>query len=223
VTATRIKVGGGQPYEVVVGTGVLDELPSLVGPAARNVAVLHASGQDAVAAAAAAALDAAGYVTRRRSVPDGEAAKEISVAAGLWSWLADREFARNDVIVAVGGGAVTDLAGFVAATWLRGIRLVLVPTTLLGMADAAVGGKTAINIPAGKNLVGAFHPPAGVLADLATLATLSPAEYASGLAEVIKAGSSPTPSSWTSSRPTRQAPRGPAARTSASWSSGPSR
>jgi 3-dehydroquinate synthase len=193
MTATRIAVGGapgdsGQPYEVVVGTGVLGELPSLVGRGARAVAVLHAAGQDAVAAAAATALAEAGYVTHQRAVPDGEAAKEISVAAGLWSWLADREIARNDVIVAVGGGAVTDLAGFVAATWLRGIRLVLVPTTLLGMADAAVGGKTAVNIPAGKNLVGAFHPPAGVLADLATLATLPPAEYASGLAEVIKAG-----------------------------------
>jgi 3-dehydroquinate synthase len=193
VTATRIKVGpapgdAGQPYEVVVGTGILAELPSLVGPAARAVAVLHAAGQDAVATAAAQVLAQAGYVACQRAVPDGEAAKEIGVAAGLWSWLADHEFARNDVVVAVGGGAVTDLAGFVAATWLRGIRLVLLPTTLLGMADAAVGGKTAINIPAGKNLVGAFHPPAGVLADLATLATLPPAEYASGLAEVIKAG-----------------------------------
>jgi 3-dehydroquinate synthase len=90
--------------------------------------------------------------------------------------------------VGVGGGAVTDLAGFVAATWLRGVRLVLVPTTLLAVVDAAIGGKTAVNITAGKNLVGAFHPPAGVLADLATLGTLPPAEYVSGLAEVIKAG-----------------------------------
>jgi 3-dehydroquinate synthase len=121
-------------------------------------------------------------------VPDGEAAKDIEVAAGLWSRLAAREIGRRDVIVGVGGGAVTDLAGFAAATWLRGVRVVLVPTTLLGMADAAIGGKTAVNIPEGKNLVGAFHPPAGVLADLAALATLPPAEYASGLAEVIKAG-----------------------------------
>jgi len=188
VTATRIKVGGDYPHEVVVGTGVLGELPSLVGPQARAVAVIHARGQDQVAAAVCEALDQAGYVVHAEAVPDGEAAKEISVAAGLWSRLARREIGRRDVIVGVGGGAVTDLAGFTAATWLRGVRVVLVPTTLLGMADAAIGGKTAVNIPEGKNLVGAFHPPAGVLADLATLATLPLAEYVSGLAEVIKAG-----------------------------------
>ena len=188
MTATRIKVGGDYPHEVVVGTGVLGELPSLVGPQARAVAVIHARGQDQVAAAVCEALDQVGYVVHAEAVPDGEAAKEISVAAGLWSRLASREIGRRDVIVGVGGGAVTDLAGFTAATWLRGVRVVLVPTTLLGMADAAIGGKTAVNIPEGKNLVGAFHPPAGVLADLATLATLPLAEYVSGLAEVIKAG-----------------------------------
>jgi 3-dehydroquinate synthase len=91
-------------------------------------------------------------------------------------------------VVGIGGGAATDLAGFAAATWLRGVPVVLVPTTLLGMVDAAVGGKTAIDVPEGKNLVGAFHPPAGVLADLATLETLPRADYVAGLAEVIKAG-----------------------------------
>jgi 3-dehydroquinate synthase len=95
---------------------------------------------------------------------------------------------RFDVIVGLGGGAVTDLAGFVAATWLRGVPLVQVPTTLLAIVDAAIGGKTAVNIVAGKNLVGAFHPPAGVLADLAALSTLPGRQYVSGLAEVIKAG-----------------------------------
>jgi 3-dehydroquinate synthase len=91
-------------------------------------------------------------------------------------------------VVGIGGGAATDLAGFAAATWLRGVPVVLLPTTLLGMVDAAVGGKTAIDIAAGKNLVGAFHPPAGVLADLSALETLPRADYAAGLAEVIKAG-----------------------------------
>jgi 3-dehydroquinate synthase len=188
VTATRIQVGGDHPYEVVVGTGVLSELPSLVGPEARAVAVIHARGQDALAGASVRVLSQAGYAVHAEAVPDGEAAKEISVAAGLWSRLAAREIGRRDAIVGVGGGAVTDLAGFTAATWLRGVRVVLVPTTLLGMADAAIGGKTAINIPEGKNLVGAFHPAAGVLADLAALTTLPPAEYVSGLAEVIKVG-----------------------------------
>jgi 3-dehydroquinate synthase len=186
--ATRISVGGEHPHDVVVGTGVLTELPALIGAGARAVVVVHARGQEELAAAACSVLRQAGLTADAEAVPDGEAAKEIGVAAGLWSRLAAREIGRRDVIVGVGGGAVTDLAGFTAATWLRGVRVVLIPTTLLGMADAAIGGKTAINIPEGKNLVGAFHPPAGVLADLAALRTLPPAEYASGLAEVIKAG-----------------------------------
>ena len=111
------------------------------------------------------------------------------MATALWSRLAAHRVSRSDAIVGLGGGAVTDLAGFVAATWLRGVRVVLVPTTLLAIVDAAIGGKTAINIAAGKNLVGAFHPPAGVLADLdvARRACLA-REYVSGMAEVIKAG-----------------------------------
>jgi 3-dehydroquinate synthase len=188
VTATRITVGGERPYEVVVGTGVLAELPSLLGDRVRNVVVVHAGSLPGIAAPVCQALAGAGYTVRPEPVPDGEAAKDVSVAAGLWSRLADAGVGRSDAIVGVGGGAVTDLAGFVAATWLRGVRVVLVPTTLLGMVDAAVGGKTAINTPDGKNLVGAFYPPAGVLADTSVLASLPPVEYASGLAEVIKAG-----------------------------------
>jgi 3-dehydroquinate synthase len=188
VTATRIEVTGEHPYEVVVGTDVLAELPSLVGSHARNVVVIHSAQLSRVAVPVCQALARAGYAVQPEPVPDGEAAKEISVAAGLWSQLAAAGVGRSDAIVGVGGGAVTDLAGFVAATWLRGVRVVLVPTTLLGMTDAAVGGKTAINTADGKNLVGAFHPPAGVLADTSVLATLPPAEYVSGLAEVIKAG-----------------------------------
>jgi 3-dehydroquinate synthase len=188
VTATRIAVGGERPYEVVVGTGVLAELPSMIGENARNVVVLHAASLASVAAPACQALARAGYAVQPEPVPDGEAAKEIWVAAGLWSQLAAAGIGRTDAIVGVGGGAVTDLAGFVAATWLRGVRVVLVPTTLLGMTDAAIGGKTAINTPEGKNLVGAFYPPAGVLADTDMLTSLPQAEYVSGLAEVIKAG-----------------------------------
>jgi 3-dehydroquinate synthase len=188
VTATRIAVGGEQPYEVVVGNEVLAELPSLVGSQARNVVVIHSATVSKVAVPVCQALARAGYAVQPEPVPDGEAAKEISVAAGLWSQLAAGGIGRADAIIGVGGGAVTDLAGFVAATWLRGVRVVLVPTTLLAMTDAAVGGKTAINTADGKNLVGAFYPPAGVLADTSVLATLPKAEYVSGLAEVIKAG-----------------------------------
>jgi 3-dehydroquinate synthase len=133
-------------------------------------------------------LAAAGLEAHAVEVPDAEEAKRVAVAEFVWSVLGRCGFTRSDVIVGVGGGAVTDLAGFVAATWLRGVRLVLVPTTLLGMVDAAIGGKTAVNTAEGKNLVGAFHPPAAVLCDVTTLATLPPAEYRSGMAEVVKAG-----------------------------------
>jgi 3-dehydroquinate synthase len=192
VTVTRIRVGGERPYDVVVGAGALDELPRLVAPRERQgaaaVAVVHAAGRGETAAAACRVLAQAGYRVHAEDIPDGEAAKDIAVAARLWSRLAAHRLGRDDCIVGIGGGAACDLAGFVAATWLRGIRVVLVPTTLLAMVDAAIGGKTAVNIPEGKNLVGAFHSPAGVLADLVTLETLPREDYVSGLAEVIKAG-----------------------------------
>ena len=185
---TRIRVGGERPYDVLLGTGVLGSLPELVGERARTVAVIHAAGLGAIARPACRALADAGYLVCATEIPDGEAAKDAAVAVRLWSWLAESKVTRSDCVVGIGGGAATDLAGFVAATWLRGVAVVLVPTTLLGMVDAAVGGKTAIDIPAGKNLVGAFHPPAGVLADLATLVTLPRPDYVAGLAEVIKSG-----------------------------------
>jgi 3-dehydroquinate synthase len=190
MTVTRIDVqpSGGKPYPVLVGTFVLSELPGLIPQRARTVVVIHAKGLGEIARPACGALQQAGFIVHAEPVPDGEAAKTVEVAATLWSRLARHKVTRSDCVVGIGGGAATDLAGFVAATWLRGVALVLVPTTLLGMADAAVGGKTAIDIGEGKNLVGAFHSPAGVLADLGTLETLPQADYVSGLAEVIKAG-----------------------------------
>jgi 3-dehydroquinate synthase len=191
MTATTIDVrpsDGSPPYPVIVGVGILGELPGLIPKQARTVVVIHPEGLGEIARPACGALTAAGLTVTTEPVPDGEAAKSIDVATQLWSSLADQHITRADCIVGLGGGATTDLAGFVAATWLRGVQVVLVPTTLLGMADAAVGGKTAIDIAAGKNLVGAFHSPAGVLADLATLETVPRADYVAGLAEVIKAG-----------------------------------
>jgi len=185
---TRIAVGGESPYEVLVGTGVLGELASLISDKAETVAIIHDGRLSPVAQRARQALESAGFSVVATDVPPGEAAKTIDVAARLWSWLGQSKVTRTDAIVGIGGGAATDLAGFVAATWLRGVPVVQVPTTLLGMVDAAVGGKTAIDIPEGKNLVGAFHPPAGVLCDLDTLSTLEPADYVAGLAETIKAG-----------------------------------
>jgi 3-dehydroquinate synthase len=186
VAVTRIQVAGEHAYPVIVGTGVLGELPALVGPSARTVVVVYPEGLGEVARPVCGVLAEAGYAVRGEEVPAGEAAKTVGVAAGLWSRLAVHRLTRSDAIVGVGGGATTDLAGFVAATWLRGV--LLVPTTLLAVVDAAVGGKTAVNIEAGKNLVGAFHPPAGVLTDLAVLESLPAADYVSGLAEVVKAG-----------------------------------
>jgi 3-dehydroquinate synthase len=191
MTATRIGVtpsDGGPAYQVVVGAGIQGELPGLVPQDARTVVVIHAEGLGEIARPACGALRAAGLTVHAEPVPDGEAAKTADVAAGLWSKLARHGVTRSDCVVGIGGGAATDLAGFVAATWLRGVRVVLVPTTLLGMADAAVGGKTAIDIPEGKNLVGAFHPPAAVLADTDALAGLPEAEFRAGLAEVVKCG-----------------------------------
>jgi 3-dehydroquinate synthase len=188
MSETRIPVDGERPYEVVVGTGILSELPGLVGKRAETTAVIHDERLGAVARPACRALAEAGYRVVTAGVPGGEAAKDVATLARLWSWLAESKVTRTDCVVGIGGGAATDLAGFAAATWLRGVPVVQVPTTLLGMVDAAVGGKTAIDIAAGKNLVGAFHPPAGVLADLATLETLDRGDYVAGLAEVIKAG-----------------------------------
>ncbi|MFC3501905.1 3-dehydroquinate synthase [Micromonospora krabiensis] len=184
---TRIPVGGERPYDVLVGRDLLDTLPGLL-PGATRVALLHAAPLKALADALGERLGAAGVVPLTIEVPDAEAGKQIDVAAACWDKLGAAGFTRTDAVVGVGGGAVTDLAGFVAACWLRGVRWVPVATSLLGMVDAAVGGKTGINTDAGKNLVGAFHPPAGVLADLATLDSLPSSDLAAGLAEVVKCG-----------------------------------
>jgi 3-dehydroquinate synthase len=121
-------------------------------------------------------------------IPDGEVGKSATVLNHIWNELARNNFTRSDLIVAIGGGTVTDIAGFAAASWLRGIDWVAVPTTLAGMVDASVGGKTGINSPFGKNLIGAFHSPVAVLIDPSWLRTLSDRDFAAGLAEVIKCG-----------------------------------
>ena len=186
--AVRIPVTGATTYDVVVGTGVMRELPALVGPDARQVLLVHPRALADLAAQVELLLLRAGVEVTRAAIADGESAKTVDSAAALWSLLGRRAFTRTDVVVAVGGGAATDLAGFVAASWLRGVPVVHVPTTLLAMVDAAVGGKTGVNTDEGKNLVGAFYPPTGVLCDLATLTTLPRPELVSGLAEVVKTG-----------------------------------
>jgi 3-dehydroquinate synthase len=182
-----VTVAGTSPYEVVIGPGAQAEL-ALVLAGTPKAVVVHAPPLAAMAGAAVEILQSAGVAAEAVVVPDGEAAKTADVAARTWEEFGRLGLTRSDAVVGIGGGAVTDLAGFLAATWTRGVRVVQVPTSLLGMVDAAVGGKTGINTGAGKNLVGAFHPPAAVLADTGSLEGLPAAEFRSGLAEVVKCG-----------------------------------
>jgi 3-dehydroquinate synthase len=185
--AMRVTVAGERPYDVVIGPGAVVELGLVLAGTPRAV-VVHARPLAAAAGAAVEILQQAGVAAEALVVPDGEQAKSAEVAVGAWEEFGRLGLTRSDAVVGLGGGAVTDLAGFLAATWLRGVRVVQVPTSLLGMVDAAVGGKTGINTAAGKNLVGAFHPPVAVLADTDALAGLPAAEFRSGLAEVVKCG-----------------------------------
>lgn len=185
--ASVLHVGGASPYDVVVGHGLLGRLPEILGTDVTRVALLYAGELGELAQPVADAL-AAHYDVLALGLPDGEQAKTASVANDCWEALGAAGFTRSDAVVTFGGGATTDLGGFVAASWLRGVRVVHVPTTVLGMVDAAVGGKTGINTGAGKNLVGAFHEPAGVLCDLEFLATLPRDEFVAGLGEVVKCG-----------------------------------
>ncbi|MFT4082278.1 MAG: 3-dehydroquinate synthase [Nocardioides sp.] len=184
---TLIPVTGSAPYDVLVGHDLIGWLPGLVGSRVERVALLYAA---ELAEQAQPVLDVllAHYDVLGLGLPDGEDAKTAGVAADCWEALGEKGFTRSDAVVTFGGGATTDLGGFVAATWLRGVRVVHVPTTVLAMVDAAVGGKTGINTGAGKNLVGSFYEPAAVLCDLDLLDTLPRAELVAGLGEVVKCG-----------------------------------
>jgi 3-dehydroquinate synthase len=187
MTTTLVTVPGTEPYDIRIGRGILGELPELIGPQARKVLIVHPATLGARAEKLRAELSEH-YEVLLAEIPDAEAGKRVEVAAFCWQVMGQSDFTRSDAVVGFGGGAVTDLAGFVAATWLRGIRLVQVPTTLLGMVDASIGGKTGINTNEGKNLVGAFYAPAAVLIDLDTLDGISQMEILAGFAEVVKAG-----------------------------------
>ena len=188
----RLGVAGARPYDVVVGHDLSDEIVrGVVGAAgggAGGVALIHADALADRAGAVRAALTGAGLRVGLVEVPGGEAAKTAAVLESVWGRLGELRLGRDGAVVGLGGGATTDLAGFAAATWLRGVPVVQVPTTLLSMVDAAIGGKTGIDTPAGKNLVGAFHAPAAVVCDLDALAGLPAAELRAGLGEVVKCG-----------------------------------
>jgi 3-dehydroquinate synthase len=175
------------PYPVIIGTGLLGELGRIL-DGRHKVAILHQPVLAQTAEVIRNHLSDKGIDAHRIEIPDAEGGKELPVVGFIWEVLGRIGVGRKDAIVSLGGGAATDVAGFAAATWLRGVDIVHVPTTLLGMVDAAVGGKTGINTDAGKNLVGAFHQPAAVLIDLATLETLPRNEIVAGMAEIVKAG-----------------------------------
>lgn len=185
---TRIVVSGPDRYPVIVGRNVLDTIGELLSGRVERVLIIHQRGIDDVVRRVAKSVQQTGVQVRFRPIPNGEESKTAETLARLWKVLGAAGVTRSDAVVAVGGGAATDVGGFAAATWLRGVDVIHVPTTLLGMVDAAVGGKTGINIPEGKNLVGAFHPPAGVVCDLTALRTLPAADLVAGMAEVVKAG-----------------------------------
>jgi 3-dehydroquinate synthase len=179
----------GRPYEVTVGAGVLETADRHLPPlprAERAFVVADAPVAERYLEPLASGLRAAGLQVVHIGVPEGEEAKSLAVYAAVLRQLAVQEAHRDDLVVALGGGAVGDLAGFVAATYMRGVPFLQVPTTLTAQVDAAIGGKTGVNLPEGKNLVGAFHQPVAVLADVGTLASLPERAYRSGLAEVAK-------------------------------------
>lgn len=179
-----IDVAAEQPYQVLIGSGASGLLDNYL-DGARQVAVIHPESLGHLVDQVTAELQP--KVTRI-PVPDAEKGKTGTVLQSCWDALAAAGFTRSDAVVGLGGGATTDLAGFVAATWLRGVRYIAMPTSLLAMVDAAVGGKTGINVPAGKNLVGAFYEPFTVLCDLDLMAQLPLPELRSGMAEVLKCG-----------------------------------
>jgi 5-deoxy-5-amino-3-dehydroquinate synthase len=181
VRRVRVEVPG-QPYEVMVGAGVITELAPLLRDRRRVAIVSQAPIAEHHADAARGAVpDAEVYL-----IDDGEAAKSLATVESLCRRFADGGLLRGDAVIGLGGGVVGDVTGFAAAVYHRGIAVVHVPTSLLAMVDSAIGGKTGVNLPEGKNLVGAFHQPVGVVADIDTLSTLPEREYRSGLGEVAK-------------------------------------
>ncbi|PJM74378.1 bifunctional shikimate kinase/3-dehydroquinate synthase [Bifidobacterium simiarum] len=183
-----VHIDGLDPYDVRIGSHVVNHLADVLGEAPVRIALIHTTPVQRHSDRVRALLRRAGYEVSDITIPDAEAGKTVEVANGIWKRLGDEGFTRSDAVVGLGGGAATDLAGFVAATWMRGIAYVNCPTSLLAMVDASTGGKTGINTEAGKNLVGSFYTPKGVLADLTTLGSLPNDIFVEGLGEVAKSG-----------------------------------
>jgi 3-dehydroquinate synthase len=187
-----VSVAGTQPYQIAIGPGLLDDGVALAAHVRGRHVLIVSDTHVAPLYAHALAATLQRHVPSARvivtCIPAGETAKTLDGFAELMRELADFGATRDACVFALGGGVVGDLAGFVAACWMRGIDIVQLPTTLLAMVDSSVGGKTAVDLPQGKNLVGAFHPPRAVFADTVTLRTLPDRELRAGFAEVIKYG-----------------------------------
>ena len=179
----KIHVSADREYDVLIDVDYLAALSDRAQGHARVAVVFSESMKDRIPQ-----LEAGDCEFFYLPIPDGEAGKSAPVLAQAWNWLGAAGFTRADLIVGIGGGAVTDFAGYLAASWLRGMDWIAVPTTVAGMVDAAVGGKTGINSDYGKNLIGAFHSPVAVLIDPTWLISLSDRDFAAGLAEVVKCG-----------------------------------
>jgi 3-dehydroquinate synthase len=178
-----IQVSAEHNYEVIVGCNWRSELSTRASERVRCAVVITQSMRDAVGN-----LEAGDCEFIYCVIPDGEEGKSPDVLVKLWNWMAAAGLTRSDLVVGIGGGAITDIAGFAAATYLRGIDWIAVPTSVAGCVDAAIGGKTGANLDYGKNLVGSFHSPQTVLIDPSWFVTLSDRDFAAGLAEVIKCG-----------------------------------
>lgn len=179
----KIHISADREYDVCIDVDFVTELVELAKDRARVAIVFSESMKERIPT-----FDAGDTEFIYLPIPDGEAGKSASVLSQAWNWLGAAGFTRTDLIVGIGGGAVTDFAGYLAASWLRGIDWIAIPTTVAGMVDASVGGKTGINSDYGKNLIGAFHSPISVLVDPSWLQTLSDRDFSAGLAEVIKCG-----------------------------------
>jgi len=188
VTTSVIPVGGDDPYEVIIGRGILaDTVAKQLGTRVAKVLIVHPATLGARANTLREQLSER-YEVLLAEVPDAEDAKRVEVAAFCWQIMGQTDFTRTDAVIGLGGGSTTDLAGFVAATWLRGVRLVQCPSSVNGIVDAAIGGKTGINTNEGKNLVGSFYAPAAVVVDLDLLDDLPQNEILAGFAEIVKCG-----------------------------------
>lgn len=180
---STVKVSAERTYEVLIGVAWKVELAQVLKGRTRAAIIISESMQSRLGD-----LESSDTEIFTFTIADGEAGKSSATLLQVWNWLGAAGFTRNDLIVAIGGGATIDFGGYAAASWLRGIDWVAIPTTIAGMVDAAIGGKTAINSDYGKNLIGAFHSPTAVIIDFEWLATLSDRDFAAGLAEVVKAG-----------------------------------